>query len=174
MKPVAVEDFYERFCDESFDKHGVLKTFRPIYEENFNFAYDVVDEIARLEPNRRAMVWCNDQGEEKIFTFDDMRRYSNKAANLFVKYGIKKGDMVMLVLKRHYQFWFSILALHKIGAVTIPATNLLTKKDYVYRFEAAGVTSIIATATGDVAQHVESACTEYHGLTSRFTASRPI
>ena len=175
MKPVAVEDFYERFCDESFDKHGVLKTFRPIYEENFNFAYDVVDEIARLEPNRRAMVWCNDQGEEKIFTFDDMRRYSNKAANLFVKYGIKKGDMVMLVLKRHYQFWFSILALHKIGAVTIPATNLLTKKDYVYRFEAAGVTSIIATATGDVAQHVESACTEYHGLTSRFTAmgSRP-
>ena len=90
MKPVAVEDFYERFCDESFDKHGVLKTFRPIYEENFNFAYDVVDEIARLEPNRRAMVWCNDQGEEKIFTFDDMRRYSNKAANLFVKYGIKK------------------------------------------------------------------------------------
>ncbi|MGN0625449.1 MAG: AMP-binding protein, partial [Oscillospiraceae bacterium] len=108
-------------------------------------------------------------------TFDDMRRYSNKAANLFVKYGIKKGDMVMLVLKRHYQFWFSILALHKIGAVTIPATNLLTKKDYVYRFEAAGVTSIVATATGDVAQHVESACEEYAGLTSRFTAmgSRP-
>ena len=96
MKTVAVEDLYERFCDESFDKHGVLKTFRPVYEENFNFAYDVVDEIARLEPNRRAMIWCNDQGEEKVFTFDDMRRYSNKAANLFVKYGIKKGDMVMV------------------------------------------------------------------------------
>ena len=153
MKSVTVEDLYERFCGESFDKHGVLKTFRPIYEENFNFAYDVVDEIARLEPNRRAMIWCNDQGEEKVFTFDDMRRYSNKAANLFIKHGIQKGDMVMLVLKRHYQFWFSILALHKIGAVAIPATNLLTKKDYVYRFEAAGVTSIVATATGDVAQH---------------------
>lgn len=175
MREVAVEDLYERFCDESFDKHGVLKTFRPIYEENFNFAYDVVDEIARLEPNRRAMIWCNDQGDEKIFTFDDMRRYSNKAANLFRAHGIQKGDKVMLVLKRHYQFWFSILALHKIGAITIPATNLLTKKDYVYRFDAAGVTAIVATATGDVAEHVESACEEYHGLTCRFTAmgSRP-
>ena len=175
MREVAVEDLYERFCDESFDKHGVLKTCRPIYEENFNFAYDVVDEIARLEPNRRAMIWCNDQGDEKIFTFDDMRRYSNKAANLFRAHGIQKGDKVMLVLKRHYQFWFSILALHKIGAITIPATNLLTKKDYVYRFDAAGVTAIVATATGDVAEHVESACEEYHGLTCRFTAmgSRP-
>ncbi len=175
MREVAVEDLYERFCDESFDKHGVLKTFRPIYEENFNFAYDVVDEIARLEPNRRAMIWCNDQGDEKIFTFDDMRRYSNKAANLFRAHGIQKGDKVMLVLKRHYQFWFSILALHKIGAITIPATNLLTKKDYVYRFDAAGVTAIVATAIGDVAEHVESACEEYHGLTCRFTAmgSRP-
>ena len=103
-------------------------------------------------------------------------RYSNKAANLFVKYGIKKGDMVMLVLKRHYQFWFSILALHKIGAVAIPATNLLTKKDYVYRFEAAGVTSDLSLLPQVMLHSMWKApAQEYHGLTSRFTAmgSRP-
>ena len=128
MKPVAVEDFYERFCDESFDKHGVLKTFRPIYEENFNFAYDVVDEIARLEPNRRAMVWCNDQGEEKIFTFDDMRRYSNKAANLFVKYGIKKGDMVKVIAGKDKDKEGKVIAVdHKNGRVTVEGVNMLTK-----------------------------------------------
>ena len=128
MKPVAVEDFYERFCDESFDKHGVLKTFRPIYEENFNFAYDVVDEIARLEPNRRAMVWCNDQGEEKIFTFDDMRRYSNKAANLFVKYGIKKGDMVKVIAGKDKDKEGKVIAVdHKKGTVTVEGANMITK-----------------------------------------------
>lgn len=175
MNSVSIADFYERFCDEGFDKRGVLKYFTPVYEENYNFGYDVVDEIARLEPERRAMVWCNEAGEERTFTFDDMRRYSNRAANLFARHGVKKGDMVMLVLKRHYQFWFAILALHKLGAVAIPATNLLTKKDFVYRFESAGVTSIVCTATGEVADHVEAACEEYRGLTSRFLArgSRP-
>ena len=115
------------------------------------------------------MIWCNDEGEEHFFTYEDMKNYSNKAANLFVKNGVKKGDMVMLVLKRHYQFWFSILALHKIGAVAIPATNLLTKKDYVYRFEAADVSSIVATAMGDVTHHLEEALEEYHGITSSFS-----
>jgi len=167
-KDLPVEDLYERFCDESFDKHGVLKTFVPMYEENFNFAYDVVDEIARLEPDRRAMIWTNETGEEKVFSFDDMRRYSNKTANLLVKHGVKKGDMVMLVLKRHYQFWFTILALHKIGAVTIPATNQLMKKDYVYRFKAADVSAIVATADGMVTDVVEESCKEYGGLKAKF------
>lgn len=155
--PCSVEDFYKRFCRETFDDNGVLKTFEPSVPQTFNFAYDVVDKIAEIEPDRRAMVWCNPQGEEHVFTFADMRDYSNRAANLFAKAGVKKGDMVMLVLKRHYQFWFAILALHKLGAVGVPATNLLTVKDYVYRFQAAGIRHVIATADGEVTARVEEA-----------------
>lgn len=133
----------ERFCRETFDEKGKLLTFDPVVPENFNFAYDVVDEIAKVEPNRRAMVWCNVEGEERVFTFGDIQRMSNKTANFFRSQGIGKGDMVMLVLKRHYQFWFSILALHKLGAVAIPGTHLLTKKDFVYRYDAAHVKAIV-------------------------------
>ena len=140
---MQIENFYKQFCREEYDENGVLSRFEPVVPDGFNFAYDVVDKIAALEPDRRAMVWCDMEGEERFFTFDDMRRYSNKAANLFAKQGVKKGDMVMLVLKRHYQFWFAVLALHKLGAVGVPATNLLTVKDYVYRFNAASIARII-------------------------------
>ncbi|MEA5011536.1 MAG: AMP-binding protein, partial [Angelakisella sp.] len=126
-----MELLYKKYCREAFDSHGVLKTFEPVVPENFNFAYDVVDYIAHHEPKRRAMVWCNDEGEEKTFTFDDMRCWSNKTANYLLSEGIQKGDKVMVILKRHFEFWFTILALHKIGAVIIPATNQLTKKDIV-------------------------------------------
>ena len=163
-------DFYLKYCDITFNAKGVLKTFEPRVPADFNFAYDVVDEIARLEPGRRAMVWCNDHGEEHTFTFDDMRRYSNQAANMLAAHGIKKGDMVMLVLKRHYQFWFAVLALHKLGAVGVPATNLLTVKDYEYRFEAAGVSHIIATAEQDVTERIDQAAQSGPGqLKSKFT-----
>lgn len=125
--------------------------------ENFNFAYDVVDEIARTTPDKIAMVWCNDKGEEAMFTFADMKKYSDKAANFFLSAGIGKGDPVMLILKRRYEFWFCILALHKIGAITIPATHLLSTKDIVYRSNAADIKMIVCVPEEEVIQHVEEA-----------------
>ena len=164
---MKIENFYKQFCKETFDERGVLSGFQPVIPDGFNFAYDVVDEIARLEPQRRAMVWCNEAGEERSFTYEEMSGYSTRAANFFKARGIQKGDMVMLVLKRHYQFWFAVLGLHKLGAVGVPATNLLTVKDYVYRFNAAGVKHVICTAEGEVAARVESACKEYAGIQSK-------
>jgi acetyl-CoA synthetase len=123
--------------------------------DNFNFAFDVVDAIAAETPDKMAMNWCDDKGEEDIFTFAQMSYYSNKAANFFKAQGIKKGDRVMLVLKRRYEFWFCILALHKIGAITIPATHLLSTKDYVYRFNAAEVKMIVCVAEDEVMHHIE-------------------
>ena len=152
-------NLHQKFCKETF-YDGKLVGFEPVYESNFNFAYDVVDELARLEPERRAMVWCNDKGEEHTFTFGDISRYSNQAANLFASLGIARGDTVTLVLKRHYDFWFALLGLHKLGAVGIPATNLLTKKDFVYRFHAAHVKGIVCTTDGETIQHVEDALPE--------------
>lgn len=163
-----MENFYRKFCNVTFDDQGVLSSFEPIVPNNFNFAYDVVDTIAALDPQRRAMIWCNDEGEERVFTFEDMCRYSNQAANLLKAQGVKKGDMVLLVLKRHYQFWFAILALHKLGAVGIPATHLLTKADYDYRLNAAGVSHIIATAEDDVPATIEGALEDYSAVQSKF------
>ena len=109
---MEMENFYKRFCREAFDDNGVLCAFEPVVADNFNFAYDVVDEIARLDPDRRAMVWCNVAGEERTFTFGEMKLYSDKCAQMLADHGVKKGDMVLLVLKRHYEFWFTVLALH--------------------------------------------------------------
>lgn len=153
----TVNNLYKAYCKEGFDENGILHTFEVQYPENYNFGYDIVDEIAKLDPERRAIVWCNVEGEERVFTFEDMRRLSNKAANVFKSMGIGKGDMVMLVLKRHYQYWYAITALHKLGAVAIPATNLLTTKDFVYRFNAADVKGIVCTALGDVTRFVDEA-----------------
>lgn len=114
--------------------------------ENFNFGFDIVDETARILPDKKAMIWCNEENEEKIFTFEDMKKNSAKAANFFKAHGIKKGDAVMLMLKRRYEYWFCIVALHKIGAIAIPATHLLTVKDIEYRVEAASVKMIVAAA----------------------------
>ncbi len=147
----------ERYVDETWDSQGHIVDYKYKYPENFNFAYDVVDEIAKAEPERRAMVWCNPEGEEHIFTYGDLKRYSDKTANMLRSKGIGKGDMVMVVLKRHYQFWFTILALHKLGAVIIPATFLLTKHDIVYRLNSASVKAVICTGQGDVAEHFDAA-----------------
>ncbi len=123
--------------------------------ENFNFAFDVVDVIASSDPDKIAMVWCNDKGEEALFTFAQMKKQSNKAANFFISAGIRKGDPVMLILKRRFEFWFCALALHKIGAITIPATHLLSTKDLVYRNNAAEIKMIVCVPELDVIQHVE-------------------
>ena len=161
---------YKRYCREGFDENGVLNYFEPIIPENFNFAYDVVDEIARMQPDRWAMVWCNEEGEERAFTFGDLKRESDKAANVLSALGIQKDDKVMLILKRHYQFWTAILALHKLGATAIPATHLLTKKDILYRFKLAEVRGIICTAEGETTRFVDEACEEYEGLKCKLTA----
>src|SRR5665811_295414 len=123
--------------------------------ENFNFAYDVVDEIAVANPSKIAMVWCDDKGNEAIFTFGQMKYYSDKAANFFKSTGIRKGDAVMLILKRHYTFWFCTLALNKIGAITIPATHLLSTKDIIYRNNAADIKMIVCTPDPEVINHIE-------------------
>nr|WP_279383459.1 AMP-binding protein [Methanobacterium formicicum] len=126
----------EKFVSQvDFESYPDFKdNFRIKTPENFNFAYDVVDEYARLYPEKVALVWCNDD-TEKIFTFSDMKEYSDRAANFFAQQGVKKGDRVMLTLKSRYHFWFCILALHKLGAITIPATHMLKARDIVYRIK---------------------------------------
>lgn len=152
-----VKELHKKFCREELDANGVIKKFEINCPDEFNFAYDVVDVIAAAEPDRRAMLWCNDKGEERTFTFSDMKKYSDKAANMFLQHGIKKGDKVLLILKRHYEFWFTILALHKIGAVAVPATNLLTTKDIVYRIKSASIKAVVCTTDGAVADYVDEA-----------------
>jgi len=131
--------------------------FRIRIPANFNFAYDVVDEIASDDPDKIAMVWCDDNGKEAIFTFRQMKYYSDKTANFFKSQGIRKGDPVMLILKRHFEFWFCTIALNKIGAITIPATHLLSTKDIVYRNNAADIKMIVCVPDQEVIQHIEEA-----------------
>lgn len=135
----------------------LLENYQVNIPENFNFAYDVVDEYARTQPNKVAIVWCDESGAEATFTFAQLKEYSDKTANFFKSVGIKRGDPVMLVLKRRYEFWFCILALHKLGAITIPATHLLTEKDYVYRFNAADIKMIVCVPDAEVLRNVEAA-----------------
>jgi len=156
-----------KYVDETRDERGFVTKYRFQNYESFNFAYDVVDEIAKAEPNRRAMLWCSPAGEERLFTYGDLKRCSDKTANMLRAKGVKKGDKVMVVLKRHYQFWFVILALHKLGAVVIPATFLLKPHDVVYRVNAASVSCIICTGEGDAAQSVDEALPECESLNLR-------
>ena len=145
---------YQEFCTETFDGEGRLTDFRLRYGEHFNFGYDVVDRIARETPERRALVWCNPEGEEHIFTFGDLMRLSNQAANVLAGRGIGRGDRVLVLLKRHYEYWICAVALHKLGAVLIPATHMLTADDLVYRIERAEVKGIVCTAQNEVPQKV--------------------
>lgn len=132
------------------------RNFRILVPDSFNFAYDVVDEYARLEPERMALVWCDERGNQATFTFGQLKEISDRTANLLRSCGIRKGDPVMLILKRRYEFWFCLLALHKLGAIAIPATHLLTAKDLVYRNNAASVKMIIAMAAPEVLEHVDA------------------
>lgn len=125
--------------------------------DNFNFAYDVMDAWAAEAPDKTAMVWCNDNGGEKIFSFKELKRLSDKAANLFKKYGIHKGDVVMLLLKRRWHYWVCTLALEKVGAVSIPATVQLTKKDIIYRNNSASVKMIVSVMDHEILSFVEEA-----------------
>ncbi len=149
----------EKFLHKQF-----FSSYEDLYENfnisipgDFNYAYDVVDVIAAETPDKTAMVWCDDKGNSDSFNFGQMKYYSDKAANFFINRGIKKGDPVMLILKRRYEFWFCLLGLHKIGAICIPATHLLTAKDIVYRCNAADIKMIVSVTDDEVIKHVEKA-----------------
>lgn len=129
--------------------------FEIVAPENFNFAYDVVDAWAAKEPDKLAMLWTNDEGAEQRYTFADIKEQSDRVASFFLQLGIKRGDCVMMMLKRRVEFWFTIVALHKIGAVAIPATHLLTPKDLIYRNNSAGIRMIVTADDKLIMQHVE-------------------
>ena len=139
------------------EENGKLTKIAFKNEDSFNFAFDVVDALGRSKPEKLAMLHLSDDGTERKYTFKDMKKESARAANYFKSLGIQKGDRVMLVLKRHYQFWFAMLGLNKLGAVAIPATNQLQEKDFAYRFEAGNVKAVLCTADGDVADAVDCA-----------------
>ena len=147
----------DKFVKTVEDENGALQSIDFENEDKFNFAFDIVDAVAKKNPDKLAMLHIDKNGTERRITFKDMKRASNMCANYFKSLGIKKGDKVMLVLKRHYQFWYAIIALHKLGAVVIPATNLLQEHDFEYRFNAANVDAICCTADGDVSHQVDLA-----------------
>jgi len=147
----------EKFVETIEDENGVLKDIKFKNTDTFNFGFDIVDGIADRYPEKLAMLHLDVNKNERRFTFKDMKRASNQVANYFTSLGIKRGDKVMLVLKRHYQFWFCMVALHKIGAVAIPATNQLKEHDFEYRYNSAGVKALVCTADGDTAVIAENA-----------------
>ncbi len=130
------------------------KNFEIIVPDNFNFGYDVVDEWARTNPDKLALLWTNDEGAEVRYTFADIKRKSDQVASFYQSLGIGRGDCVMMMLKRRAEFWFSIVALHKLGAVAIPATHLLTPKDLIYRANSANIKMIVSADEPIMIQHV--------------------
>ncbi len=156
-KDGVIMELYKNFCEESFDDNGVLCHFKLKYEDNYNFGYDVVDKLAELDPNGRAVQWCDVEGNEKTFTFSDISRLSNKAANVLRDAGIKKGDRVLVILKRNYEYWYVAPALHKLGAVMIPATHMLTVEDMIYRIETANITAAVCTLQSGAAEKLSKA-----------------
>ena len=152
------------FVETSLDENGVLNGIRFKNEDNFNFAFDIVDEIARRTPDKLAMLHVDREKNERRFTFSHISRLSNQTANYLESLGVRRGDKVLVVLKRHYQFWYVITALHKMGAVVIPATNQLMEHDFDYRFQAAGVKAVICTADGETAREAGRAADHCPGV----------
>ena len=151
--PLLVEEFVDVEENDSGSPKKV--TFKNT--DRFNFGFDVVDKIAEVYPDRLAMIHLDRDKNEHRFSFLDMKKDSNRAANYFKALGVKKGDRVMLVLKRHYEFWFAMVGLHKLGAIAVPATFLLKEHDFIYRFNSAGISTIVCTADGDTAEIAETA-----------------
>ena len=137
-----IGDFVERVDFNSYE--DFFENFKLKYEDTFNFGYDVVDKYAEIDPDKIALIWTNDDDEKHTFTFKDMKEYSNKVANLFKEIGIKKGDSVMLTLKSRYEWWFCMVALHKIGAIPIPGTHMLKLHDIDFRLKEANVKMVIS------------------------------
>ena len=165
---------YKNFCKETTDENGKLTSFELVFPENYNFGYDVVDKMAELVPNDTAVVWTNPEKEEKIFTYSDISRLSNKAANVFRNHGIKKGDKVLVILKRNYEYWYVAPALHKLGAVIIPATNLLTQSDISYRVNTAGIKAAVCTPDETTAEDMLAVASQPNTLETVFVPRRQI
>ncbi|MDR3308378.1 MAG: AMP-binding protein [Tannerella sp.] len=149
----------ERFLEQTtfVSQEDFRKNFKIKAPENFNFGYDVVDAWAAEAPQKKALCWTNDKGEHRYFTFAEIKDYSDRTASYFQSLGVCSGDMVMLILKRRFEFWFAIIALHKLGAVVIPATHLLTKKDIAYRANAANIKMIVCAGEEVILDHVREA-----------------
>lgn len=148
---------YQKFFQETLNDQGFPQDITLNYPENFNFGYDVVDAVAEETPQKTALVWCNTEGEEHAFTFADIQHGSNRMANVFAHAGLRRGMRVMLVLKRHYEYWFAVIALHKLGITAIPATHMLTVSDYVYRIQQAQVDAIVCMPQDGVPEALLSA-----------------
>ncbi len=157
----------ERFVKTEEDENGTLQKISFKNEDKFNFGFDVVDAVAEKYPDKLAMIHLDKYKKERRFTFKDIKLESARTANYFKSLGIKKGDKVMLVLKRHYQFWFCMVALHKLGAVAVPATFLLKEHDFEYRFNAGGINAIVCTSDGDTAEIVDRASKSCESLTNK-------
>ena len=157
VKKDTKERIYQKYIDVEEDANGTPTSIKFKNTEKFNFGFDLIDALADREPEKLAMLHISKDKTERRFTFKDIKKASNQCANYFKSLGIKKGDRVMLVLKRHYQFWFAMIGLNKLGAIGIPATNQLLEHDFEYRFNAAGVNTIICTADGDTANQVDVA-----------------
>ena len=152
-----IKRVWEDFIIPTEDEKGALRAIEFKNEDSFNFAFDVIDRLGREKPDKLAMLHIDKYKNERRFTFADIKRASSQTANYFKSLGIKRGDRVMLILKRHYQFWFSILALHKIGAVAIPAANQLKEHDITYRLAKADVKAVVCTVDDGVADEVDKA-----------------
>lgn len=165
----------DEFIDQTtFNSYEEMKAKFSIHiPDNFNFAYDVVDRYAELEPDKEAMVWVDDEKNEKIFTFKDLKEASNKTANYLKCLGIKKGDTVMLILRRRYEFWFFILALHRIGAIVVPATNMLLTKDIEYRTNAASIKMIVTYDDPGLQEQIEAAMPASPSVKNLVTVGKP-
>ena len=158
---------YKRYLSEIYSESDELLSSFITMPDDFNFGYDLIDDIALNDPERPAMMWCNPQGEEHRFTFSDLKYWSDKAAQMFIDLGIRQGDNVLIALRRHYQFWFCALALMKIGAVMIPATFMLKEHDLLYRFQAGNIKAVISSTMGDFAQMVDNVYEEAPDLKLR-------
>lgn len=165
---VIYEKFVGAHRDDFISLKDAQKNFELSYPDNFNFAYDVIDELGTNKPDKLAMLWVSSNGEEKRFTFKDMMLNSNKAANYFTEMGIKKGDRVMLVLKRSYYFWFCILALHKIGAIVVQATNMLKAKDYIYRCNVGKIKAVVLTGDDTETEDFDEGKGSYETVERKF------
>jgi len=155
------EKYIGRNRDDFKSYEDLMENFKVTYKDDFNFAYDVLDELAKTQPDNLCMLWISNEGEEKRITFSQMAKYSNKAANYFKSLGIGKGDFVMLVLKRSYLFWYCMMGLHKIGAVAVQAAHLLTKDDYIYRCNAGGIKMAVITGDNNCTEAFDAGLSEY-------------
>lgn len=164
----------ENFCRETFGENGRLEDIRLSYPDNFNFAYDVVDVMGEKAPDQKALCWCNTENEEHIFTFSQLREGSSRMANVLQQAGIGRGDRVMVILKRHYEYWFAMMALHKLGAVAIPATHMLTVEDLVYRLREASVKAVIVTPQNEVPEKISEAMKALSDPMALFTVQKDV